>query len=286
CLKGKRQTHPLEIEVQQGEKQPEFRPWEQVHLARHKDRPHTLDYISLMCKSFFELRGDRRYGDDLAMRGGLATFAERTIMVVGHQKGRDLKQRQACNSGMAHPEGYRKAQRVMRLAEKFGFPVVCLIDTPGAFPGLEAEQRGQAQAIAESLAIMATLRVPIVAVVIGEGGSGGALALGLADRVLMLEHSIYTAASPEAAASILWRDATLASQAAEAMRITAVDLLQLGVIDGIIPEPVGGAHLDHARSAQLFAGHLHTVLRELTMIPIHDLLEQRSTKFRNLGDFS
>jgi acetyl-CoA carboxylase carboxyl transferase subunit beta len=286
CLKGKRHTRPLEIEVQQGEKQPAFRPWEHIHLARQKDRPQTLDYISLMCKSFFELRGDRRYGDDLAIRGGVATFGERTIMVVGHQKGRDLEQRHACHAGMAHPEGYRKAQRLMRLAEKFGFPVVCLIDTPGAFPGLEAEQRGQAQAIAESLTIMATLRVPIVAVVIGEGGSGGALALGLADRVLMLEHSIYTVASPEAAASILWRDGTLASQAAEAMRITAVDLLQLGVIDGIIPEPVGGAHLDHARSAQLLAAHLHTVLRELTMIPIPDLLEQRSTKFRNLEHFS
>ena len=282
-LKDNTQTQSREIELQPAEKQPSLSPWEQVQLARHKERPHTADYIRLICKSFFELRGDRRYADDPAIIGGLATFVDRTIMVVGHQKGRDTKQRQVCNSGMPHPEGYRKAQRLMRHAEKFGFPVVCLIDTPGAFPGFEAEQRGQAQAIAESLAIMTTLHVPTVAVVIGEGGSGGALALGLADRVLMLEHSIYTVASPEAAASILWRDNTLAAQAAEAMRITALDLLKLGVIDGIIPEPVGGAHLDHSTSGQFLTEQLHEVLTELAMIPICDLLEQRHTKFRNLG---
>jgi acetyl-CoA carboxylase carboxyl transferase beta subunit/acetyl-CoA carboxylase carboxyl transferase alpha subunit len=286
CLQSNAQMQPLEIELQPEEKQLLLSPWDQVQLARHKDRPHTTDYIRLMCKGFFELRGDRRYGDDPAIIGGLATFADRTIMMVGHQKGRDARQRQACNSGMSHPEGYRKAQRLMRHAEKFGFPVVCLIDTPGAFPGIEAEQRGQAQAIAESLALMTTLRVPIVAVVIGEGGSGGALALGLADRVLMLEHSIYTVASPEAAASILWRDNTRAAQAAEAMRITALDLLKLGVIDGIIPEPAGGAHLDHSTSGQFLAEHLHKILTELVMTPMRDLLEQRHTKFRNFGHFS
>lgn len=288
CFKSDGQVHPSEMEPQQQhlDKQPSLSPWEHVQLARHKDRPQAADYIRLMCKSFFELRGDRRYADDPAIIGGLATFVDKTVMLIGHQKGRDIKHRQVCNFGMPHPEGYRKAQRLMRHAEKFGFPVVCLIDTPGAFPGLEAEQRGQAQAIAESLAIMATLCIPITAVVIGEGGSGGALALGLADRVLMMEHSIYTVASPEAAASILWRDNTLAAQAAESMRITALDLLELGVIDGIIPEPAGGAHLDHSASGQFLAEQLHKALTELAVIPLHDLLEKRHTKFRNLGHFS
>lgn len=268
------------------ESQPSLSPWDQVQLARHKNRPYTADYIRLLCPSFFELRGDRRYADDAAIMGGLATFAGRTVMVVGHQKGRDYQQRQVCSFGMPHPEGYRKAQRLMRYAEKFGFPVICLIDTPGAFPGLEAEQRGQAQAIAESLAVMSTLQTPTVAVVIGEGGSGGALALGLADRVVMLEHSIYTVASPEAAASILWRDNQLASQAAEAMRITAQDLLRLGVIDEIIPEPAGGAHQDHAASGRFLANRLRSLLRELERTSIQDLVAQRHTKFRHFGFFS
>lgn len=267
------------------ENQTPLNPWDQVQIARHKDRPYTADYIRLVCKNFLELRGDRRYADDQAVIGGLATFAGRTIVLIGHQKGRDQQQRQAHSFGMAHPEGYRKAQRLMRHAEKFGFPVICLIDTPGAFPGLEAEQRGQAQAIAESLAIMSTLHTPTIAVVIGEGGSGGALALGLADRVFMLEHSIYTVASPEAAASILWRDNKRASQAAEAMRITASDLFQLGAIDGIIPEPEGGAHLDHAASGRWLAKYLRQALAELVELPIQDLLEQRHRKFRNLGRF-
>lgn len=279
-------TQSEQGEAQHTEKQPALNAWDQVQLARHQDRPYTADYIRLICKDFFELRGDRRYADDPAIMGGLATFAERTVMIIGHQKGRDNKQRQLCSFGMPHPEGYRKAQRLMRHAEKFGFPVICLIDTPGAFPGLQAEQRGQAQAIAESLAIMSTLRIPTVAVVIGEGGSGGALALGLADRVLMLEHSIYTVASPEAAASILWRDSKLAPQAAEAMRIIAPDLLKLGVIDEIIPEPTGGAHLDHAASSRFLAEHLRRILTELVITPIQDLLEHRHTKFRNLGSFS
>lgn len=284
CQPADRPGPSAEVEVQPAESA--MSTWEHVQLARHKDRPHTLDYIHLMCKNFFELRGDRRYADDPAILGGLATFGERTVMIIGHQKGRDTWQRRACNSGMPHPEGYRKAQRLMRHAEKFGFPVICLIDTPGAFPGLEAEQRGQAQAIAESLALMAALRVPIVAVVVGEGGSGGALALGLADSVLMLEHSVYTVAAPEAAASILWRDTKLAPLAAEAMRITALDLLQLGVIDGVIPEPVGGAHLDYSASSQILVEHLQEILAKLALIPICDLLEQRSAKFRKIGHFS
>jgi acyl-CoA carboxylase subunit beta len=286
CLEKNTQMQLAKCELRPEAAQPSLSSWDQVQLARHKDRPYTADYIYMMCKSFFELHGDRRYADDPAIIGGLATFAEQTVMIIGHQKGRDNQQRQACNFGMPHPEGYRKAQRLMRLAEKFDFPVVCLIDTPGAFPGLEAEQRGQAQAIAESLAIMATLRVPIVSVVIGEGGSGGALALSLADRILMLEHSIFTVASPEAAASILWRDNAFAVQAAEALKITAPDLLKLGVIDGIIPEPVGGAQLDHATSGQFLGEQLCLILQELGMIPIHDLVEQRHTKFRHLGHIS
>src|SRR6266568_625718 len=260
--------------------------WEQVVLARHKHRPHTEDYIKLICKDFFELRGDRRYADDQAILGGLATIAGQRVMLIGHQKGRDSRQRLACNFGMPRPEGYRKAQRLMRQAEKFGSPVISLIDTPGAYPDLESEQRGQAQAIAESLEIMATLPVPLVAIILGEGGSGGALALGLADRILMLEHAIYTVAAPEAAASILWRDNTLAAQAAEAMQVSAQDLLELGVIDGIIREPPGGAHLDYDASAQLLLEQLCLILAELTAIPLDELLQQRYAKFRHIGYFS
>lgn len=250
--------------------------WDRVQLARHKDRPHTADYIRHMCKCFFELRGDRRYGDDPALIGGVATFAGGTIVIIGHQKGRTIEQRRRCNSGMPHPEGYRKAQRLMLHAEKFGFPVVCFIDTPGAFPGLEAEQRGQAQTIAETFAVMVRLRVPIVAVIIGEGGSGDALAFGLTDRVLMLEHSIYTAIVPKVTASYLWHNNILAAQA------TAQDLLKLGVVSRIVPEPAGGAHLDHAASSRLLAEHLHIALAELGVTPICNLVELRRTKFRNI----
>lgn len=260
--------------------------WDRVRLARHPERPHTADYIRLMCDDFFELCGDRRYGNDRAVLGGLATFAGQTIMLIGHQKGRGLAAKQVCNYGMPMPEGYRKAQRLMRHAERFGFPVVCLLDTPGAYPGLESEQRGMAQAIAESLEVMATLSVQTVAIVMGEGSSGGALALGLADRVLMLEHAIYTVAAPEAAASIVWRDSVFAPQAAEAMRITAQDLLELGVIDGIIQEPAGGAHCNHLAAAQLLAGQLRLVLAGLMEIPVADLLKQRYAKFRRIGCFS
>jgi acetyl-CoA carboxylase carboxyl transferase subunit alpha len=264
---------------------PLLSPWEQVQIARHKDRPYTADYISLLCETFMELRGDRRYANDQAILGGLAMFRGRTVMILGHQKGRDPEQRQQCGFGMPHPEGYRKAQRLMRHAEKFGLPVICLIDTPGAFPGLEAEQRGQAQAIAESLSLMSTLQTPIISAIIGEGGSGGALALGLADLVFMLEHSIYTVASPEAAASILWRDTKRASQAAEAMRITAQDLLELGAIDAIIPEPAGGAHLNYEASAHVLADHLSEALDKLVDFSMKALLERRHDKFRNIDVF-
>lgn len=264
----------------------QWSPWEKVQLARHKDRPHTADYIRLMCSNAFELHGDRRYADDAAVMGALALFADQTVMIIGHQKGYDSRERQTCNFGMPHPEGYRKAQRLMLHAEKFGFPIIFLIDTPGAFPGLEAEERGQAQAIAESLSVMATLRVPIISVIIGEGGSGGALAFGLADRMLMLENSIYTVASPEAAASILWRDNAKAIDAAQAMRITAHDLLSLGVIDSIIPEPKGGAQLDYTMMNVSLTTHLYAAITELQAIPIVELMAQRYTKFRSFGRFS
>lgn len=288
CSQGYERILTPKCEPQQylQERQRPLSSWDQVQLARHRGRLHTTDYVRMLYKDFFELRGDRRYADDQAILGGLATFAGQTVMLIGHEKGRDLVQRQACNFGMPRPEGYRKAQRLMRQAEKFGFPVICLIDTPGAYPDPESEQRGQAQAIAESLEIMATLRVPIVAIVIGEGGSGGALALGLADRVFMLEHAIYTVAAPEAAASILWRDSTLAARAAEAMQITALALLELGVIDGIIREPMGEGHLDHYAIVQSIAERLHLALAELTLLPIADLLKQRSSKFRRIGHFS
>lgn len=258
-------------------------PWEQVQLARHKDRPRTRDYIRLMCKNFFELRGDRRSGDDPTIIGGLANFADRTIMIIGHQRDRSAEQGQESYANIPRPEGYRKARRLMLQAEKFGVPVICLIDTPGSCSVLQAEQIGLAQAIAENLMMMSVLRVPIVAVVIGEGGGEGALSLGLADRILMLEHSIYTIASPEVAAAILWRDNTQVAHVAEIMCITAQEVLELGLIDTIISEPVGGAHLDHCISSQMLSEQLQRQLRELAIVPLQDLLEQRFAKFRNIG---
>ncbi len=216
--------------------------WERVKLARHSDRPHALDYLNELTTEWVELHGDRAFGDDRALIGGLASFAGRTVMVLGHQKGTDTKENIARNFGMARPEGYRKAERLMRHAEKFGFPVITLIDTPGAEPGIGSEERGQANAIAESLMTMADLGVPTVAVVIGEGGSGGALAIGVADRILMLENAIYAVASPEACAAILWKDAGRAAEAAETMRITAADLKHFGIVDEVIAEEVP-AHL-------------------------------------------
>src|SRR6266480_6029441 len=215
--------------------------WETVMVARHKDRPYSLDYIHLMCEDFFELHGDRSFSDDHAIMAGPAKLGDEHVMLVCHQKGRDMKEKQFHNLGMPHPEGYRKAARLMEQAEKFGFPVISLIDTPAAFPGLGDEERGQGQAIAANLYLMSRLRVPIIAVVIGEGGSGGALAISIADRILMLEYSIYSVAPPEAAASILWRDTAFAPQAAEAMKISARELKALDLIDELIPEPSGGS---------------------------------------------
>ncbi|HJT55261.1 MAG TPA: acetyl-CoA carboxylase carboxyltransferase subunit alpha [Ktedonobacteraceae bacterium] len=259
--------------------------WETVQVARHKDRPHALDYIRLMCEDFFELHGDRAFNDDHAIVAGTAKLDGETVMLVCHQKGRDVKENQFRNFGMPHPEGYRKAGRLMLQAEKFGFPVICLIDTPAAFPGLEDEERGQAESIASNLYLMARLRVPSIGVVTGEGGSGGALAISVTDRLLMLQYAVYSVAPPESAASILWRDKVYAPQAAEAMRVSARELQDIHLVDELIPEPPGGAHHNH----QLMADNLKTALlknlAELKTIPVDELLEQRYQKYRLIGEF-
>ncbi len=261
-------------------------PWQCVQVARHKERPYTLDYIRLICDDFFELRGDRCFGDDRAIQGGLAQIDGRAVMLIGHQKGRETQEKLECAFGMAHPDGYRKAIRLMRQAEKFGLPIVTLIDTPAASPDLAAEQRGQSQAIAESLLVMAGLRVPIVAVIIGEGGSGGALALGVADRVLMLEFSMYSVAPPEAAASILWRDTHYAPQAAEAMKVRARDLAEFGLVDELIPEPLGGAHQDYAAAARTLKAAILKHLDALAPLCAEELVQQRYARFRKIGAFA
>src|SRR5919197_1640941 len=235
-------------------------PWQRTQLARHPKRPHTRDWCKLLLDDFTELHGDRLFRDDPAIVGGLARFEGRSVVVMGHQKGRDTREKIARNFGMPHPEGYRKALRLMQLAEKFGKPVITFIDTPGAYPGIGAEERGQAEAIARNLREMAGLRTPIVAVVTGEGGSGGALALGVADRVFMLEHAIYSVISPEGCAAILWEGARRARDAAEVLRITAPDLLKLGVIDAVIAEPPGGAHRNWEKAAEELRGALRGAL--------------------------
>ncbi len=259
--------------------------WQTVQVARYKDRPYSADYLRLMCDDFFELHGDRAFGDDRAIIAGPARLEGETVIFVCQQKGRDFKERQFRNLGMSNPEGYRKAARLMQQAEKFGFPVVCLIDTPAAFPGLEAEERGQARSIAESLYLMTGLRVPIIATVIGEGGSGGGLAISVADRILMLEFSIYSVAPPEAAANILWRDTAFAAQAAEAMKITARELKALGLIDELVPEPLGGAHHNYRAAADNLKAALLNHLAELKKLPVDELLEKRYQKYRNIGVF-
>lgn len=258
-------------------------PWQTVQVARHPKRPYSSDYIELMTEDFFELRGDRRYGDDRAILGGLASLDGQTVMILGNQKGRDTKERMECNFGMSHPEGYRKVLRLLRHAERFHVPVVTLVDIPGASPGLEDEQRGIAQAIAENLMVMAALHTPIITVVIGEGGSGGALGISVADRILMLEHSIYTVASPEAAAAIMWRDAAFAPNAAEAMKITAKDLKALKLIEEIIPEPVGGAHQNKAETAANVKAAILRHLAELRAMPVGELLDCRYQRYRAIG---
>ena len=257
--------------------------WQTVQLARHPGRPTSMDYVSRLFARFVELHGDRHYGDDPAVMCGLGEFEDETVVVIAQERGRNEQEQEVRHHGMAYPEGYRKALRVMHLAAKFGLPVVTLIDTPGAYPGVEAEQRGIAQALATNLAAMSVLPTPVVSVVLGEGGSGGALSLGVADRVLMLEHAIYSVISPEGAAAILWRDASKAAQVAEALKITAGDLLRLGIIDGIVPEPAGGAHLDHDRAVRLLHDALAAALRGLRGQPLEMLLRRRYQKYRHIG---
>ena len=260
-----------------------LRPMEQVQVARHPRRPYTLDYVERILTDWVELHGDRAFRDDEAIVGGWGRLAGRSVMIIGHQKGRDMKENLKRNFGMPHPEGYRKALRLMRQAEKFGRPVVTLIDTPGAYPGIGAEERGQAEAIATNLREMARLRTPLVSVVIGEGGSGGALALGVTDRILMLEHSVYSVISPEGCAAILWRSAEHREKAAEALRLTSTDLTTLGVCDLIVPEPPGGAHADWNEAARNLQTALAKTLDELAPIPVDELLRQRWAKYESIG---
>jgi acetyl-CoA carboxylase carboxyl transferase subunit alpha len=259
--------------------------WTRTELARHPQRPYTLDFIQHLCTDFSEIHGDRRYGEDAAIVCGMARFHGEEVMVVGHQKGRDTKQKLARNFGMPNPEGYRKAIRVMRIAEKFRRPIFCFVDTPGAYPGLGAEERGQAEAIAYNLREMSRLEVPIVVTITGEGGSGGALAIAIGNRVLMLENAIYSVISPEGCASIMWRDATKRQEAAQAMKITAPDLLQFGIVDDIVPEPPVGAHTDHAAAAALLDAALVRHLTELRTLSPAGLVEQRFQKFRCMTQF-
>ena len=259
--------------------------WQKLQLARHPQRPYTEDFIRLLFDEFSELHGDRHYGDDPALLTGMARYHGKPVMVIGSQKGRDTKQRLARNFGQAKPEGYRKALRAMQLAAKFGRPIVVFIDTPGAYPGVDAEERGQAEAIALNLREMARIGVPIVVTITGEGGSGGALATAVGDRIYMLENSVYSVISPEGCASIMWRDATKAELAAEALKITANDLLEMKLIDEIVPEPDGGAHTDHAATARLLDPVLTNSLQELSALSRQQLVDQRYEKFRRMGQF-
>jgi acetyl-CoA carboxylase carboxyl transferase subunit alpha len=258
---------------------------QKVQLARHPARPYMLDYVHLLMDDFVELHGDRSFHDDPAIVGGFAQFDEWEVLVLGHQKGRNTKENMHRNFGMARPEGYRKATRLMRLASRFKRPIICFIDTPGAYPGLGAEERGQAEAIAKALQVMASLECPMISVVIGEGGSGGALALGVTDRILMLEYSIYSVISPEGCASILWRDPAKIAEAATQLKLTAPDLVQLGICDQIIPEASGGAHRNPAVTAAKLRSALKQQLRELVDLPTAELVEKRYQKFRKMGAF-
>jgi acetyl-CoA carboxylase carboxyl transferase subunit alpha len=260
--------------------------WRSVELARHQDRPYTLDYVDRLIEDWVELHGDRARADDAALVCGLGRFAGRTVVLIGHQKGRDVKERTKRNFGMAYPEGYRKATRVMKLADRFGLPLITLVDTPGAYPGVAAEQHGQGGAIARSQATMLRLRVPVISCVIGEGGSGGAIAIAVGDRVLMQENAIYSVISPEGCAAILWRDAAEAKKAAAAFKPDARHCLDLGVIDGIVPEPEGGAHRDHDGAARLLGESLREALEELEAFPGEELPRRRRARFRSIGVFA
>lgn len=263
----------------------ELTRWQRVQLARHPDRPYTLDYISMMTSNFIELHGDRHFKDDKAIVGGFAFLDEYKVLVIGHQKGRDTKTNLYRNFGMPNPEGYRKALRLMKLAEKFNKPVIAMLDTPGAFPGLEAEERGQAEAIARNLFEMSRLKVPIIIVIIGEGASGGALGIGVGDRILMLENCWYSVISPESCSSILWRSWEFKEQAAEALKLTAPDLLGQKIIDRIIPEPLGGAHKNPQEAAKMLKSVLKEELAQLIKVKPDKLIENRLEKFGSMGEF-
>ncbi|MCW8850471.1 MAG: acetyl-CoA carboxylase carboxyltransferase subunit alpha, partial [Melioribacteraceae bacterium] len=259
--------------------------WQRVQLARHSDRPYTLDYIYLMTDNFIELHGDRYFKDDKAVVGGFATMDNEKVMIIGHQKGRDTKSNLERNFGMPNPEGYRKALRLMKLAEKFNKPIITLLDTPGAYPGIEAEERGQAEAIARNLFEMSRLKVPVIVVIIGEGASGGALGMGVGDRVLMLENTWYSVISPESCSSILWRSWEFKEQAAEALKLTAPDLLEQNIIDRIVPEPLGGAHRDHKKIANTLKEVLLEEIAALRKIKPEKLMDHRINKFGKMGVF-
>jgi acetyl-CoA carboxylase carboxyl transferase subunit alpha len=259
--------------------------WQRTQLARHAQRPYTLDYVRLLFTDFMELHGDRAFGDDPAIVVGLAKFHDRPVAVVGSQKGRDTKQRLHRNFGQAKPEGYRKALRVMQLAAKFGRPIFTFVDTQGAYPGIDAEERGQAEAIAHNLREMARIPVPIIVTITGEGGSGGALGIAVGDRVLLMENAVYSVISPEGCASILWRNSAKAELAADALKITASELVELDLVDGVVPEPDGGAHLDHDEAARLLDPLLLSAMTELSELPVPQLLEKRYQRFRNMGQF-
>jgi acetyl-CoA carboxylase carboxyl transferase subunit alpha len=264
----------------------ELTGWQKVQLSRHPERPYTLYYIEQMCDRFIELHGDRYFADDKAIVGGLGDLDGQTVMFIGHQKGVTTKMRQYRNFGMANPEGYRKALRLMKTAERFGFPVISLIDTPGAFPGIEAEERGQAEAIARNLIEMAQLKVPIICIVIGEGASGGAIGIGLGDRVYMLENTWYSVISPESCSSILWRSWDYKEQAAEQLHLTAEDMHSFGIVDGIIKEPIGGAHTAPEVMARALRVHIKKAIAELRDTPEDQLIQERIDKYRKIGDFN
>jgi len=286
---GTSQTELERLQQQIGELRREFYThlgaWQRTQLARHPQRPYTLDLVRLLFTDFTELHGDRVFGDDPAIVAGLARFHGRPVLVLGHQKGRDTKQRLARNFGQAKPEGYRKSLRLMNRAAKFGRPIFTFVDTPGAYPGIGAEERGQAEAIARNLREMARLAVPVVVTITGEGGSGGALAIAVGDKVNMLENAIYSVISPEGCASILWRDAAKAETAAQALRITAGDLSELGIVDEVVAEPEGGAHFDHEGTARLLDPVLVRSLDELASLAVPELLRRRYEKFRRMGQF-
>ncbi len=273
------------LEKMKGEVFANITDWQRAQLARHPKRPYALDYIGRMCDRFEELHGDRNFGDDAAIVGGLAWIDGNPMMVICQQKGRDTKQKIMRNFGMPRPEGYRKALRLMKMAEKFGRPVLTLIDTPGAYPGLDAEERGQAEAIARNLREMAKLRVPTVSVIIGEGGSGGALALGVTNRILMMEYAIYSVISPEGCASILWKDSSQAPAAASALKLTAPNLLKLEIIDAVVPEPLGGAHSDWNKAAELLKASVLKTFAELQTMSTEKLVDDRYQKFARMGQF-